>query len=77
MNQFEHSAFRREKIEEDNKIVVGVGVVVYDATEMAWALPGGFRTKSRETATRQAKIIDLLSTKSAGSPDVNRKGFRA
>ena len=76
MNQFEHNATRREKVEDDKKIVIGMGVIVYDATAEAWALPGGIHTESAEVAARQAQHIDAIISGKTKNHDVTRKGFR-
>lgn len=76
MNQFEHNATRREKVEEEKKIVIGMGVIVYDATAEAWALPGGLHTESAEAAVRQAQHIDAIISGKTKNHDVTRKGYR-
>lgn len=75
MNKFEHSAFVRDQLEEKNKIVVGNGVIVYDAIRMAWALPGRRHTQNYACAVRQAKQIDILLGGSP-RPEATSKGFR-
>lgn len=76
MNQFEHNATRREKVEDDKKIIIGAGVIVYDATAEAWALPGGLHTQSAECAVRQAQHIDAIISGKTKNHDVTRKGYR-
>ncbi len=74
MNHKEHILKARAEMEEQHQIVVGQGVVVYDAEQRAWALPGGFHTTHRPAALKAAHMIDLMITKRISGPRIKKAG---
>lgn len=70
MNHRDHILKARAEMEEQHLIVVGQGVVVYDAQARAWALPGGLHTTHRPAAEHAARMIDLIATKQIVGPKI-------
>lgn len=70
MNHREHILKARAVMEQEHQIVVGQGVVVYDAEARAWALPGGLHTTHRPAAERAARNIDRMISGLLAGPRV-------
>lgn len=70
MNHRDHILKARSEMEERHLIVIGQGVVVYDAENRAWALPGGYHTTHRPAAEHAARMIDLIATKQIVGPKI-------
>lgn len=70
MNHRDHILRARAVMEQEQQIVVGQGVVVYDAKARAWALPGGLHTTHRPAAERAARNIDRMMSGLLAGPRV-------
>lgn len=76
MNHRDHILKARAEMEEQHMIVVGQGVVVYDAQARAWALPGGLHTTHRPAAEHAARMIDLIATGQLVGPKIISGGAK-
>lgn len=74
MNHREHILKARAEMEEQQQIVVGQGIIVYDAETRAWALPGGLHTTHKPAALKAAHLIDLMLSKQIAGPRIKKAG---
>lgn len=76
MNHRDHILKARSEMEERHLIVIGQGVVVYDAENRAWALPGGYHTTHRPAAENAARKIDLIACGQLAGPKIISGGAK-